>query len=231
MQSLLGSLEISGPPQQTLIPIGDTPDKYPGSSGFRPSGRGVPVPDARIVEGRPQGLWWSAQDRNGKAVAQRVIYLPDGTCATAPRPGGPWLFDLEGQRRLGGVGTCSVANGALSRVIDGHTQSGAFRSGSDAEGAFVNIGAQRLRPLKPIDAKFLVGTWSSPGNTYTFRADGTYVSGNLTDASAIGQGGAWAAEGYTLFVRPEGGLGWVSAIGATTGDYIVIDSAVYQRRR
>lgn len=257
-QAALGSLDIAGPPSATTpsapsaptppaptpptttrptatasstssIPTGSTPDKYPGSSGFRPSGRGVAVPIARVVDGRPQGLWWYPQLQNGKAVALRVIYLADGTCATSPRPGGPTLFDVEGQRRLGGVGTCSVENGAFSRTIDGHTQGGAFAAGTDKEGAYMSIGAARHRPLAAVDAKLLVGTWKSPGNTYEFRADGTYTSGNLTSTSAIGKRGTWAVEGYTLFVRPEGEDGWVSTIGATAGSAMVIDSAVYLR--
>ena len=70
-----------------------------------------------------------------------------------------------------------------------------------------------------------------PGNSYTFLADGTYTSGHVDDARAIGRGGTWVADGYTLYVRPAGEEGWVSAIGATTGDSVVIDSAVYQRVR
>jgi hypothetical protein len=174
-QAVLASLEIAGDtstpasaaPATTGVPTGDTPDNYPGSSGFRPSGRGVRVPAARVVKGRPEGMWWAPQARNGGLSALRVIYLADGTCATAPRPGGPRLFDLEGQRRLGGVGTCSVRRGVFSRTIDGHTQGGAFRAGSDREGAYFDIGELRHRPLAPVEARSLIGTWRSPPGTAT----------------------------------------------------------------
>ncbi len=40
------------------LPRGETPDLFPGSPGFLPSGRGVQIPDAELVDGQPQGLWW-----------------------------------------------------------------------------------------------------------------------------------------------------------------------------
>ena len=94
----------------------------------------------------------------------------------------------------------------------------------------MNLGAMRHRPLAPVETKFLVGTWKSAGNSYTFRADGTYLSGHVSDTFGVQKGGAWVAEGYLLFVRPEGEAGWVSTIGSTTNDYIVIDGTVYTRQ-
>ena len=46
----------------TLGSPGHTPNLYPGSSGVPPSGRGVPVPAARVVDGCPaEGIWWYPQ--------------------------------------------------------------------------------------------------------------------------------------------------------------------------
>ena len=148
LQTILKSLAIAGAPPapaptapaaspartSSRIPTGDTPNLYPGSSGFLPSGRGVPVPAARVVNGRPEGIWWYPQVQGMKTVALRVIYLPDGTCATSPRPGAPMQFDLDGQRKLGGVGTFDVTAGRFKRTIDGHTQESEFSAGSDKEG-------------------------------------------------------------------------------------------------
>ena len=55
------------------------------------------MPAARVVNGRP-GVSGVPQVQGMKTVALRVIYLPDGTCATSPRPGAPMQFDLDGQR-------------------------------------------------------------------------------------------------------------------------------------
>ena len=120
--------------------------------------------------------------------------------------------------------------GRFTRTIDGHTQESEFSAGSDKEGPYMNLGAMRHRPLAPVETKFLVGTWKSAGNSYTFRADGTYSSGHILDTVGVRKSGAWVAEGYLLFVRPKGEAGWVSTIGSTTNDYIVIDSTVYTRQ-
>lgn len=234
MQSLLKSLELgtlpaaSTPKPSTVekatgkLPTGDTPDLYPGSAGWLPSGRGVKVPAGRVVKGRPEGIWWYPQVRGNTTVALRVIYLADGTCATYPRPGGSDLFDVEQQRKLGGVGTCEVKGGTFTRVIDGHTQTSKFSSGSDDEGAYFNLGAMRHRPLAPVSASFLIGTWRAPGNTYTFREDGTYSMG--------GQAGTWQVDGYLIAMRPDGQPGWISTIGSTGKPVIVINSSVYTRQ-
>ena len=203
-------------------PSGDTPSLYPGSAGWSPSGRGVKVPAARVVKGRPEGIWWYPQVRGNSTVALRVIYMADGTCATSPRPGGSDLFDVEEQRKLGGVGTCEVKNGTFTRVIDGHTQTSKFTSGSDDEGAYFNLGAMRHRPLAPVSAAFLIGTWRTTGNMYTFREDGTYDMG--------GTPGTWQVDGYLISMRPDGQPGWISTIGSTGKPFIVINSSVYTRQ-
>jgi hypothetical protein len=144
------------------LPRGETPQLYPGSPGFLPSGRGVGIPSAALVDERPEGLWWRWQmDSSDQAKAEVMLFLPDGTCATRPRPGGGFVFDLEGQRAqrgITGVGTCDFSGGTLTRQHDGFTATDPFESGTDGDGAFFKLGQARYSPLTPPTAEQLVGT-------------------------------------------------------------------------
>lgn len=218
------------------IPTGDTPDLFPGSPGWLPSGRGVPIPEPELTDGRPQGLWWFPQMQGTKMASMRIIFLPDGTRATHPRPGGPLLFDLEGQkaqRGQTGVGTFEVNDGVITQHYDGFTSTGELSSGEDAEGAWFNIGQMRYRPLAPPRTERLIGTWKSAGGTYVFRDDGTFESGHITDTGvwtvASGGQGTWVHDGYLLQLRPNGAPGWITTIGATGDDFLVIGTVLYKR--
>ena len=94
----------------------------------------------------------------------------------------------------------------------------------------MNLGAMRHRPLAPVETKFLVGTWKSAGNSYTFRADGTYSSGHVSDTFGVQKRRCVGRRGLPPVRAPQGEAGWVSTIGSTTNDYIVIDGTVYTRQ-
>ncbi len=207
----------------SLLPRGHTPDLFPGRPGFLPSGQGVDIPAAAVVDGRPEGLWWRWQmDSFNKARALVTLFLPDGTCATNPRPGGGFLFDLEGQRAQRGrtgVGTFEVANGTITQRIDGFTSSDAFESGTDGDGAFFKVGAARYSPLTPPTADQLVGTWKeSSGYRYVFGAGGAFGSGT------------WQLEGYLLELRPADRPSWIATVGMTGDSFLVMDGAIYSRQ-
>lgn len=226
----------AAPPASGRIPTGDTPDLFPGSPGWLPSGRGVRIPPARLVEGRPQGLWWHPQARSGRTVAMLTLFLPDGTRASSPRPGAGDLFDVEGQKRqrgATGVGTFELAGGRITQAYDGFVKTDTFRTGSDADGAWIEIGAGRHRPLAPPAAKGLVGTWSGAGGRYVFRADGTYESGHVSASSeltiAAGGRGTYVLDGYLLSLRPADGPGWITTIGASGAACLVIGPTLYCR--
>lgn len=217
------------------LPTGETAG-YLGSPGWRPSGRGVKIPPVpRFVDGRPVGLWWRYQADATKMFPLLMIYLPDGTVASNPRFGGGALFDVDGQRKQPnrtGVGTFTVQAGKITQVIDSFTQTDTFKSGTDKDGLWFEIGAGRHYPLEPVSAKEMVGTWRSPSGKLTFRADGTYESGtvivNSEVTAAQGSGGTWQADGYLVWFRSAKGADWMSSVGRT-GKLLVVGQTVYKR--
>lgn len=229
--SLIGSLKFkdvlptTGPTtakRAGKIPTGNTPDLFPGSIGWLPSGVGVPIPEAAIVNGLPQGLWWKVQSsNNGSLKPITHIYLPDGVRASNPRPGGGNLFDVEGQRRQKGstgVGTFSITNGQLVEKYDGFQNKGAYLTGSDKDGKFFKIGAAMFRPLVPLTKDSLVGTWRTTGTEYKFKADGTYEMGTLVDTGDWSAGsratGKYVIDGYLLmFIPNDGGPMYIDRAG------------------
>jgi len=219
------------------IATGETPDLFPGSTGWLPSGRGVPIPAARVVNGSPVGMWWTYQLRSGKTDAVTTIFLADGTRASHPRLGGGELFDLDGQRKqqgTTGVGTFAVKDGKITQAHDGFTSTHAFTFGTKADGPWIDIGGGRYSALELITAKSLVGTWSGAGARYVFRADGTYESGhviNTTDfVAGAGGRGTWQVDGYLLALRPNDSPGWITMVGGTGKTFAVIGSGVYTRQ-
>ncbi|MCU0702268.1 MAG: hypothetical protein MUC96_37705, partial [Myxococcaceae bacterium] len=138
---------VSGPSSfsSELLPRGETPDLFPGSPGWLPSGRGVELPDPSADDSGPRGLWWSGSTTT-------ILFLGDGTRASNPRPGGGALFDIEGQRRqpgTTGVGTFHVEAGSITQRHDGFTSTHPYDFGDDSLGPYMNIGAARYRPLSP----------------------------------------------------------------------------------
>lgn len=242
VRGLLASLELAGAPAAPAspaagkLPTGDTPDLFPGSVGWLPSGRGVPIPAPRIVAGKPEGLWWTGVFEPGsRLVARTIIFLPDGTRASSPRPGGGDLFDVEGQRRQKGhtgVGTFTVADGQLRQAYDGFESAGAFRVGTDDSGPYFAIGEARYRPLEKATAAGLDGTWISGGSKYVFKADGTYEMGQVVDTpdwtAAVGGRGTYELDGHLLAIRPRDGPGWIAFVGAT-GPTLIMGTSVYRK--
>jgi len=219
------------------LPTGETPDNYPGSVGWLPSGRGAAIPAARLVNGRPQGLWWRYQVKSSTQMSPLpMVFLPDGTMAHLPRPGSGTQVDLEHQRRQHGseyVGTFRVRDGQITTSMNGYTQTDTFTSGRDKGEEWFEIGAGRHYPLALGSAKGLVGRWKGEGQSYVFRADGTFQSGNITDnaeftATQNGRG-TWQLDGYLLgFTLADGSL-YIDLAGMTSG-FLVIGSVVYTRQ-
>lgn len=245
--ALLLSVELVGaaapaakpaaPPPAGKLPTGDTPDLFPGSPGWLPSGRGTKIPEAQIVDGKPQGIWWKLAPQNTRLTVRPVIYLPDGTRASNPRPGGADLFDLEGQRRqkgATGVGTFALEGDQLVETYDGFVTRGTYTSGSDAEGPFFGIGAARYRPLARPTREGLIGTWTTTGGKYVFKADGTFEMGHVTDTGdftvASGGQGTYELEGHLIAIRPRDAPMWISQIGAWGRRNLILGTTLYQRQ-
>jgi hypothetical protein len=215
------------------MPTGNTPNLYPGSPGWLPSGRGVAIPEARVVDGKPEGLWWHWQlTSDSKMNAGLTLFLADGTCATDPRPGGGLLFDLEGQRAQPGstLGTFEVTGGKLVQHYERFTSNDPFEETSEG----FSLGPQKHMPLSPPTQRGLVGNWSTPGGKFIFRDDGTYESGMVAldgrYTLAAGAQGTWMLDGYLVRISPSGAAPWITTVGVTGADFLVMGSTIYNRK-
>jgi hypothetical protein len=226
-------------PSATAIPYADTPGKVPGDPEFRPSGRGKPIPAPAIVNGAPQGLWWT-YTTTGSPTAYGTMFFPDGMALHYYRPGGPNLADLDGMKAnhgSGDIGTWSLANGAISIHFGELQRSTAFSVHRDSDGTFFKAGTQIYRPAEPLTAKALVGTWEIHGiGAFTFRGDGTVqtttsmigsIHGlNYTDGAITG---SWFLDGYLLVMSFPGEGVRVLPVFKVSGSQIVITSRFYMR--
>jgi len=191
--------------------------------GWLPSGYGIPLPDPAIVDGKPVGLWWQVSGGGGSTEVR--VYLPNGVRASNPRLGGPRLYDLESQRRqvgANGTGTFAVGGGQIVERYDGFENRYSFSAGRDS----FQVGGATFRPLLPVTARSIVGSWKGPGFNFNFREDGTLTYG--TDA--ILNRGRYVVEGYLIHILPDGGRGWIELIG-DTGVFLVRGQALMQRAR
>jgi len=222
-------------PSTGKIPTGDTPDLFPGAVGWRPSGKGVPIPAPAIVNGKPVGLWWKATT-DGMLKKVTHVYLADGTRASNPRLGGGRLFDLAGQRAqkgVTGVGTFAIAGGQIVERYDSFETKAAYVTGSDGSGTFFKIGRAMFRPLIQVTEKSIVGKWQGPASTYVFQPDGTYQSaatmGDPDIAVGSVQSGRYVLDGYLIMLQPKDGPLEINRIGFA-GPMLAKGSIFYYRR-
>ncbi len=205
------------------IPTGPPSNLYPGMPGWLPSGLGLPVPAAALVDGKPVGLWWRPATNPGFAVVH--IYLPSGVRASNPRLGGPRLYDWEGQRRqpgATGVGTFEIGGGQIVERYDGFENRDAYTVNKDS----FQIGAARFSPVEPVTATSILGWWKGQDENFEFRPDGSMTYG----VDSINGKGRYTFDGYLLHIQPERGPGWVQLIGHT-GVFLIRGTSILQRRR
>lgn len=217
---------------RSTLPRGETPELFPGSSGWLPSGRGEPMPRARVEADRPEGLWWRF---DGQGRAQILLFLEDGTRASNPRPGGGVLFDREGQRAqrgTTGLGTFEVSEGMMSEHHDGFDSTHPLTWGSDDDGEWIKIGQAKYVALEFVTEDDIVGSWKGQGGRYVFHDDGTFESGHLVNtaefAAGVGMKGHWELEGYLISLEPNGAPGWISTI-SRSGSLLLLNTSVYSR--
>lgn len=223
-------------PRSRSLPTGHTPNLYPGSPGWLPSGKGVKIPAASIVDGRPVGVWWHFSVlSDGKTMGPIItLFLPDGTSATNPRWGEGDLFDLEGQRAQPGntgIGSFEVNDGTITQT-GSSTSTDPFQFGGEGDDAWFEIGAAKYSPLTPPTEKRLVGVWKSPGAKYTLMGDGTFESEIFATAGSYviagGSRGEWQLDGYLLAIRPMGAPSWITNVGMS-GEFLIIGAAAYTK--
>lgn len=217
------SASPAAPAEPRRIPTGITPGLYPGMPGWLPSGSGLPIPEAAIVDGKPVGLWWQVSGGMGSADVR--VYLANGVRASNPRLGGPRLFDLEAQKRqpgANGVGSFAIGGGQIVERYDGFENRYAFTASRDS----FQIGGATFRPVYPVTGNAIVGAWKGPGFNFEFYADGTLTYG--TDA--ILNRGRYVVDGYLIQILPERNAGWVELIGHT-GVFLVRGNALMQRTK
>jgi hypothetical protein len=224
----------TGVAEGSAIPFGDSPGLFPGMAGWKPSGRGKTIPEAEL-DGAPRGLWWAPRMDGFKTTCRIFVFLPDGTYADGPRPGGPWLVDLEGQsaeKGYTGVGTFEVSGDSITMSHDGFSSTDPFSVGEDDTSEYFMIGQMKHRPISPVSRDGLIGAWKSAGSRYVFHDDGTFEMGQV--ALEVGAGasyrGKWTLDGYLLMLEPSQGPGWISFVGATVGGrFLIVGNVLHSR--
>jgi hypothetical protein len=228
---------VAGPPgvPPTGTPTGETPDLYPGMPGWLPSGRGVPIPPTRLVENKPQGLWWTSSYGAGTR-ATTFVFLPDGIHASNPRYGAGTLVDIEGQKRqpgANGVGPFSISGNQITREYDGHRNTDAYSTGSDQWSPFFKIGAAVYRPITAPTKQTLNAAWTVAGNKYVFRPNDSFEMGQVVTgggwAAGSRQTGTYSVDGYLVVMRPQSGPITIMPIGFAGPDLILISGLLYRR--
>ncbi len=221
--------------KSSKIRTGDTPNLYPGSNGWLPSGRGTEIPKARLVDGKPTGMWMNPGfDLNSQSVIFATIFLPDGTMIRHPRFGGGNLIDIEGQKQnpndAKNVGRWHIADGSMTTDIGGGSATYKYSTGKDAEGEFFMFGVAKYRPCIPVTSDYLVGNWHIKGaGEYDFAKDGTVKYSFSYQPNDAGKSTAkWILDGY-LFSIDQPNLYIVNSIYRFGTDSIVIDQHIYSR--
>lgn len=240
VQSVAPVASTPEPPKNTgakKIRTGDTPGLYPGTPGWLPSGRGTEIPKARLVDGKPTGMWMNPGfDLNSRSVMFATIYLPNGTMVRYPRFGGGNLIDIEGElanpNDVKSVGTWSVGNGTMTTKISGGTSTYKYSTGKDAEGEFFMFGGAKYRPCIPVTPDYLVGNWHIVGaGEYDFAKDGTIkYSYAFTRSDAEKTSGTYVLDGY-LFAIEQPKAYIVDRIFRFGTDGIVVGQRIYSRKK
>lgn len=224
----------TAPTPRGRIPTGHTPGFFPGMPGWLPSGRGTAIPPATF-EGEPRGLWWAPRMNLAQTSCQLVVFLPGGVYADGPRPGGPLLVDLEGQRAengVTGVGTYSVSGGTITMAHDGYRSTDPLSDGEDDAGPWFAIRHLKYRPVSPVSSDTLIGTWTAGGSRFVFHADGTFESGQVSVELGAGAAhqGRWTLDGYLLMLEPAGAPGWITTVGTTVDErFLILGNALHAR--
>lgn len=230
-ESSSSAAEVAG---GSAIPLGNSPGLFPGMPGWKPSGRGQRIPDAEL-DGAPRGLWWAPRMNQAESTCQVMLFMPDGVYADGPRPGGPWLFDLEGQRAENGttgVGTYEVSGDTITMKHDGFSSTEPFSTGDDDSGEYFAIRQLKFRPIAPVSRDALVGTWKTAGSQYVFHDDGTFEMGQVSLGAWAGgtHKGRWTLDGYLLMLEPSDGAGWITTVGATVGGrFLIVGYTLHSR--
>lgn len=152
-----------------------------------------------------------------------------------PRPGGPYLVDVDGQRAQNGttgVGTFEVSGDTITLKHDGFTSTDPLSSGDDDDGPWFAIGQLKYRPVTAPSRDGLVGAWKAAVGGYVFRADGTFEMGQVSAGAMAGgtHAGRWTLDGYLLMLEPTNGASWITTVGSTIGDrFLIVGDTLYSR--
>ena len=219
---------------RTTIRTGNTPDIYPGMPGWLPSGNGRMIPTAKLVDGKPNGMWFEgSMYLKSLTLAQSkistTIFFADGTMIEHPRFGSGGLVDIEGQKAKPGnaklVGTWTISGGKMTYEIRGFHHIDSYVTGKDTSGVYFEINRTRYLPCEPVSEAFLQGTWTMPSSaSRTFGPNcGLKISGSNASAT-------YALDGYLLAID-NGSQYIVDSIFKLTNDAIVIGASVYHRQK
>lgn len=186
----------------------------------------IPIPPAAIGASGPVGLFSRllASFSSGKVEVRTLLFLPGNRVVRTYPYGGGKEFDLSrcnpdmcGRYEL-------IGNRMTLRWDNGRTDQWSYEVSGDT----VDIDGDRYRPARPVPSGELVGSWAdTPGNVYTFAANGTFSFGGLP--------GRYAVAGLALSLAFQDGSTRTRTLFAAGGGEPVgmlsIDGDAYVRRR
>lgn len=191
--TILLAKQLTNAPQ---IRTGNTPTQMPGTSGWLPSGKGQQLPTAKLVDGKPVGMWWSIPfESNPARQTITTVFLPDGTLLQTPQISGGKL--IEATKRTAKA-NWTLANGMMKvNTANGGEMYGALKPGKDSVGDYFDYLDTRYRPCLEVTPEKLVGTWEISGVIdLTFSPNGQ-VKHVLPPGDGTGTS-KWILDGYLL---------------------------------
>ena len=199
--------------------------------GWLPTGRGIPIPPARLVDNKPQGLWWTTSYGSGTR-ATTFVFLPNGIHASNPRYGGGNLVDIEGQKKqpgANGVGPFTISGNTITREYDGNRSTDPYSTTADAWSPLFKIGAAVFRPVTAPTRQTLIASWTVAGTRYVFHPNDTYEMGQAASGGGWAAGartaGSFSIDGHLVVLRSRSVPITITPIGFIGPDLILINGS------
>jgi len=239
VSTILNSMRLTKEPPKPsnglkTTPTGSTPGLFPGTPGWLPSGKGVKIPESKIVGGKPVGLWYCLGSSTpvrvfleGGLVADYVIYGSGMTVDTAAHKA----------KQATSLGTYSVSGGKLNISMDGKKSSDSFKVGTDSFGPFFDAGGAAYRPGRPSKMSEIAGVWRNGSTQYEFKPDGTFKFGQAVSGQANGVSwvesstvfGPYLLDGYLVTTKDNIGHLTIQALVYVSKDVVLINDMAYRR--
>jgi hypothetical protein len=221
------------PGKITKTPTGNAQGYFPGMPDWVPSGTGTTIPASKLVNGKPQGLWYEF----GSGGTNVRCFLADGTVIDYIIYGSGTTVDITSHKGNNptSVGTIGISGGKINYKMDGKSWSYNYKTGSDAAGPFFSENGGPWRPTRPLKVGEINGLWRNGSTQYLFNSDGTFkfgqgVSGSVNGVDWVESStvtGPYLVDGYLLTTRDNVGHQIVQGVMYGTSKFIILNDMAY----